>query len=91
MREAARLEPPAGLPTPADFQVRSIVSLVLAEVACILGFVQSYFFHAPLMDYVPFGVAAVLVIALDIIPLGLEYWKVVDAQARGQQAARPIS
>jgi len=76
---ATSMQPPAPLFEPAEFQVRSIVALALAEVACILGFVQSMMYRAPLREYLPFGAATLLVIVLDIIPAGLRYWSSREA------------
>jgi hypothetical protein len=79
IRQAASSVPPGQLFGPAEFQLRSVVSLALAEVACVLGFVQALMFRAPLRDYFPFGAATVLVVVLDIIPVGLRYWSSREA------------
>ena len=64
----------AALPEPAVFQLRSIISLAPTEAACVLGFVQVMLYRTPLKDYVPFAMASIAIIALDIVPLGLKYW-----------------
>jgi F0F1-type ATP synthase membrane subunit c/vacuolar-type H+-ATPase subunit K len=77
--QALSTQPPAPLFTVAEFQARSIISLALAEAACVVGFVQAMMYHAPVRDYLPFGAATVLVIVLDVIPTGLRYWSSRDA------------
>ena len=77
--QATSTQPPGPLLAPADFQVRSIISLALAEAVCVLGFVQAMLYRAPLREYLPFGAAAGLVIVLDIIPIGLRYWSSREA------------
>lgn len=89
IRRASRALPPGELMGPAEFQLRSIVSLALAESACLAGFVQTILFRTSLADYVPFAVAAVLVIVLDAIPAGLAYWSAWETRPDGGAERRP--
>jgi hypothetical protein len=77
--QATSTVPPAPLFAPPEFQVRVIISLALAEAVSIVGFLQAILFRAPLREYLPFGVATVLVVVLDIIPIGLKYWSSREA------------
>jgi hypothetical protein len=79
INEATCMQPPAPLFAPSEFQLRSVVSLALAEAVCSLGFVQAIVYRGAVRDYLPFGAATVLVIVLDIIPTGLRYWNSREA------------
>ncbi len=82
---ALRSEPDATLPGTVEFQTASIVSLALAEAACVFGFVEGILFRTPLPDYVPFGIAGLAVIVFDIVPLGLSYWTAWENRQRDRQ------
>lgn len=76
----------AALVPPERFMQYSVVSLALAESAAIIGFVQVTAGARPML-YLPYGAAALLVIALVIAPAGLGYWS--DREAAGD-AGRPL-
>jgi hypothetical protein len=73
------MQPPGPLFEPAEFRLRSIIALALAEAVCVLGFVQAMMYRGTLREYLPFGAATLLVIALDIFPTGLRYWNSREA------------
>lgn len=84
----------AQLLAPAEFQRRSIVSLALAEVACIVGLVEAMLYKTvmyrtpALVEFLPFAGATMLVVALDVVPLGLKYWSAWAAQPGVSEAGR---
>jgi hypothetical protein len=73
-------QPSAPLLEPGVFQVRSMISLALAEAAAIVGFVQAMGWGGTVQDYVPFGAVAMVVIVLDVMPLGLRYWSAWESR-----------
>lgn len=60
--------------TPADFQVRTIVSLALCEASAIFGFMLAVLGRS-LDDYIPAGLVTFAVIVLYILPRGLARWR----------------
>jgi hypothetical protein len=75
-------QPSAPLPEPGVFQARSMISLALAEAAAIVGFVQAVGWGGTVQDYLPFGAVALVVIVLDVLPLGLRYWSAWESRPR---------
>ena len=90
IRNATEAVPPGELMEPTTFQVLSMVSLALAEAACILGFVQAFLYRTPVRDYVPFGLASLVVIVADTIPVGLRYWRERERRQQPASARAPL-
>lgn len=62
------------LPAPGEFVTASIIGMAIAEAAAVLGFIWCFWSGTGWREYLPFGLGALLALALVSLPRGFGYW-----------------